>query len=123
MFSEGIKIMLYVDNVAASAEFWQKIGFAEIEREEVDGTLVVEVAPTANAATHLVLYDRNFIEQHSPEVATNQPSLMFESAAIEDLYRHMKDSGVRVGELIQLPTGLVFNFTDPDDNYFAVSGI
>lgn len=123
MFSEGIKIMLYVDNVAESADFWQKIGFAEIERDEVDGTLVVEVAPTATAGTHLVLYDRNFIEQHSPEVATNQPSLMLESAEIETLYKHMKDSGVRVGEMIQLPTGLVFNFIDNDGNYFAVSGV
>lgn len=34
----------------------------------------------------------------------------------------MKDAGVRVGELVQLPTGLVFNFADNDENYFAVSG-
>ena len=34
----------------------------------------------------------------------------------------MQEAGVTVGEMVQLPTGLVFNFADNDDNYFAVMG-
>ncbi|OJG54690.1 glyoxalase [Enterococcus haemoperoxidus] len=114
--------MLYVTNVEESSKFWQKIGFVEKERDAVDGTLVVEIAPSETAETMIVLYDLEFIQQHSPEVAGNTPSLMFFADNVIDLYKKMKDAGVRVGELVQLPTGLVFNFADNDENYFAVSG-
>ncbi|EOH99307.1 glyoxalase [Enterococcus haemoperoxidus ATCC BAA-382] len=122
MFTNQIKIMLYVTNVEESSKFWQKIGFVEKERDAVDGTLVVEIAPSETAETMIVLYDLEFIQQHSPEVAGNTPSLMFFADNVIDLYKKMKDAGVRVGELVQLPTGLVFNFADNDENYFAVSG-
>ena len=122
MFNNQVKIMLYVNNVEESSEFWQQIGFIEVEREAVDGTLVVEIAPTENASTQLVLYELAFIQQHSPEVAGNTPSLMFHSDDIFDLYKKMQDAGVQVGEMIQLPSGLIFNFADNDDNYFAVTG-
>lgn len=122
MFTNQIKIMLYVTNVEESSKFWQKIGFVEKERDAVDGTLVVEVSPTENATTSIVLYDLEFIQKHSPEVAGNTPSLMFFADDVVELYKKMKDAGVRVGELVQLPTGLVFNFADNDENYFAVSG-
>lgn len=122
MFTNQMKIMLYVTDVNASSAFWQTIGFFEMEREAIDGTLVVEVAPSKESATRIVLYDLAFIQQHSPEVAGNTPSLMFQSNDIIALYKSMKESGVKVGEMVQLPTGLVFNFADNDDNYFAVSG-
>ncbi|MBO0475209.1 glyoxalase [Enterococcus sp. DIV0840] len=122
MFTNQIKIMLYVTNVEESSKFWQKIGFVEKERDAVDGTLVVEIAPSESAETMIVLYDLEFIQQHSPEVAGNTPSLMFFADDVIELYKKMKDADVRVGELVQLPTGLVFNFADNDENYFAVSG-
>ncbi|MDA9472772.1 VOC family protein [Enterococcus sp. 5H] len=122
MFINQIKIMLYVTNVEESSQFWQKIGFIEKQRDAVDGTLVVEIAPNEDADTQIVLYDLEFIQQHSPEVAGNTPSLMFFTDDVMKLYQTMKDAGVGVGELVQLPTGLVFNFADNDENYFAVSG-
>ena len=71
MFSNQVKIMLYVNNVEESSQFWQTFGFVEKEREEVDGTLVVEIAPSESAETIIVLYDLVFIQKHSPEVAGN----------------------------------------------------
>jgi lactoylglutathione lyase len=73
MFTNQIKIMLYVDNVEESAAFWQSVGFHEFERQEMDGTLIVEIGLSATAESRLVLYDRTFIEKHSPEVALNSP--------------------------------------------------
>lgn len=57
MFSNQVKIMLYVNNVEESSQFWQTFGFVEKEREEVDGTLVVEIAPSESAEAIIVLYD------------------------------------------------------------------
>lgn len=122
MFSNDIKIMLYVNDVAAASDFWQTIGFVERERAAVDGTVVVELSPTAESQTRIVLYDLGFIQQHSPEVAGNSPSLMFASEDIFALYKKMQDAHVTLGDLIKLEEEYVFNFADNEGNYFAVTG-
>ncbi|MBM9833740.1 VOC family protein, partial [Enterococcus faecalis] len=66
--------------------------------------------------------DREFIETHSPEVALNSPSIMFFAEDITTLYKKLLEMEAEVGELIQMEEQLVFNFADPDGNYFAVSG-
>jgi len=121
LFTNQMRIMLYVTDVEASSQFWQKIGFVEVQREAVDGTLVIEIAPSPTAEVIIVLYELAFIQQHSPEVASNTPSIMFTSNDVMALYQKMKNADVKVGELIQLPTGLVFNFSDNDGNYYAVN--
>ncbi|MHC5267660.1 VOC family protein [Enterococcus sp. LJL98] len=123
MFSNNIQLMIYVDDVAKARDFWLKLDFVLIEEQEMDGTLVVEMALNQTSGVHFVLYDREFIEQHSPEVATNSPSLMFFAEDIFVLYKKMEAQGVQLGELIQLSDKYVFNFADLDGNYFAVSGI
>lgn len=123
MFTEVIQIMLYVDDVKKAVAFWQALGFVIIEEQEVDGTSVVEIAASKNAQAHFVLYDREFIESNSPEVATNSPSLMFFSQDIVALYQKIEEMAVPLGEMISLGERMVFNFADPDGNYFAVSSM
>ncbi len=122
MFTNELKIMLYVDDVEKNTAFWTAVGFKEIDRQEMDGTLIVEVAATEGASTSFVLYDRAFIEQHSPETAGSSPSLMFYSQDIFGLYKKMQEYGVTLGDLIRIGEEYVFNFADPDGNYFAVTG-
>lgn len=122
MFNNKIQLMLYVDDVQKAQEFWLALDFVLIEAQTMDGTLVVELALTKESPIHFVLYDRKFIEAHSPEVATNSPSLMFYSDKIVELYKKVKAQGVAMGDLILLDDQYVFNFSDPDGNYFAVSG-
>lgn len=93
-----------------------------MEQQELDGTLVVEIAPNKAAQVHFVLYDREFIESHSPEVATNSPSIMFNSEDITALYKKISTLDVEVGDMIQMEEQMIFNFADPDGNYYAVSG-
>ncbi|MGM0139524.1 lactoylglutathione lyase [Enterococcus sp. DIV0755b] len=123
MFTEDIQIMLYVDDVKKAVAFWLALGFVIIEEQEVDGTSVVEIAASKNAQAHFVLYDREFIESNSPEVATNSPSLMFFSQDIVALYQKIEEMAVPLGEMISLGERMVFNFADPDGNYFAVSSM
>lgn len=121
MFSNKVQVSLFVDDVKKAIEFWQSLDFELIDAQETDGTLVAEIAPNKNAETHFMIYDRNFIEKQSPEVATNPPQVMFFSENIIELYKKMQALPIEIGELIQLEETLVFNFIDPDGNFFAVS--
>ncbi|OTP12569.1 glyoxalase [Enterococcus sp. 10A9_DIV0425] len=47
---------------------------------------------------------------------------MFYSEEIFDLYKLMQKQKVVLGDLVQLGEEYVFNFADPDGNYFAVTG-
>ena len=103
MFTNEIKIMLYVDDVEKNAAF------------------VIEVG-VEDSQTSFVLYDRAFVESHSPGTATSAPSLMFYSKDIFGLYKKMQTQSVTLGDMVQLGEEYVFNFADPDGNYFAVTG-
>ena len=105
--------MLYVDDVEKNATFWRAVGFAEKDRQEMDGTLIIEVG-VEDSQTSFLLYDRAFVESHSPGTATSAPSLMF--------YKKMQTQSVTLGDMVQLGEEYVFNFADPDGNYFAVTG-
>lgn len=121
MFSNKVQISLFVNDVQKEVDFWQKLDFIVFDKQETDGSLVVEIAPSQNADMHFVIYDRNFVEKQSPEVATNPPQIMFFSEDITQLYKTMQTLPIELGELIQLEETLVFNFVDPDGNYFAVT--
>ncbi|RCT65718.1 VOC family protein, partial [Enterococcus faecium] len=60
MFTNEIKIMLYVDDVEKNATFWRAVGFAEKDRQEMDGTLIIEVG-VEDSQTSFLLYDRAFV--------------------------------------------------------------
>ena len=122
MLTDNMQLMIYVDDVQKAVDFWQALDFVIIDKQEVDGTMVVEIAPHDQAKTHFVIYDREFIQSHSPEVATNSPSLMFMSDDITTLYKKLLTLNVEVGDMIQMEEQMVFNFADPDGNYYAVSG-
>ncbi|HFL0399390.1 TPA: VOC family protein [Enterococcus faecium] len=121
MFTNEIKIMLYVDDVEKNATFWRAVGFAEKDRQEMDGTLIIEVG-VEDSQTSFLLYDRAFVESHSPGTATSASSLMFYSKDIFGLYKKMQTQSVTLGDMVQLGEEYVFNFADPDGNYFAVTG-
>lgn len=122
MFNEQVKVILYADDVQKASEFWQSLGFVEISFEELDGSRVAEVAMSKTSTTHLVIYDREFIEKNDDEVAEPSPALIFGSDDVMSLYKKLQTVDVQLGELAQIGEEFVFNFVDKDGNYFVVSG-
>lgn len=45
---------------------------------------------------------------------------MFFTDNLDQLYNNLLSNGVKVGEIVNLPSGKVFNFADNEENYFAV---
>lgn len=122
MFTNQAQLVLYVEDVKASADFWQSIGFQVLSLEDMDGSLVAEISPTNNSPLTFTLYDKNFVETHAQNINTNAPQIMFFAEKIIDLYQRMQTQSIQLGELIQLEDRYVFNFIDLDGNYFAVTG-
>ncbi|MEC0372238.1 VOC family protein [Paenibacillus chibensis] len=116
------QVMLYVNNQDEAVTFWtEKLGFQIVSEENNGQMRWIEVAPSEGAETSIVLHDKKLIAQMSPELNLGTPSLMFYAANLDELYSSLTDKNVKVGEIVHLPTGRVFNFADSEDNYFAVS--
>ena len=118
-------VMLYVDNQEQSVAFWTKdLGFV-IKSEDIiyDDYKSVEVAPSLDSQTSLVIFDKEFIREVSPEVNLETPSLMFQVKELDELYADLNNKGIRCGDIVETPDGRVFNFSDDEENYFAVNEV
>jgi lactoylglutathione lyase len=116
------QIMLYVDNQDAAVEFWtEKAGFKIIaEENNGQGMRWIEVGPAGGAETSIVLHSKAFVAKMSPELNLGTPSLMFFSDNLDQLHTDLSNKNVKVGDIVDMPFGRVFNFADAEDNYFAV---
>lgn len=115
------QVMIYVDDVAAMKNFWlDVVGFELIEEVAAGGMYFVEIAPAQSNETSLMLFDRQVIAAQSPELNLGTPSLMFQTQDARALYHKFRDQGIIVGDLIEMPNRLVFNFADPEGHYFAI---
>lgn len=45
---------------------------------------------------------------------------MFFSKEFDKLYSDLLNKNVTVGEIVNMPSGRIFNFADSENNYFAV---
>lgn len=122
MINKVGQIMLYVNDQDAALQFWtEKVGFTIVSEEDNgQGMRWIEMAPVKNAETSLILHNKEFIAKMQPELNLGTPSLMFFSEDLEQLYKDFTDKNITVGEMVEMPSGKVFNFADNEGNYFAV---
>lgn len=122
MISKIGQIMLYVNNQDEAVHFWtEKVGFCVISEEDNgQGMRWIEIAPAKNTETRIILHNKEFVAKMSPELNLGTPSLMFFTENFDQLYNSLSNEQVTVGEIVTMPGGRVFNFADPEENYFAV---
>ncbi|MCR8630269.1 VOC family protein [Paenibacillus radicis (ex Xue et al. 2023)] len=122
MISKVGQIMLYVNNQDEAVDFWtEKVGFSVISEENNgQGMRWIEIAPTKGAQTSIILHNKDFVAKMSPGLNLGTPSLMFFSENIDELRSELSNKSIKVGEIVNIPSGRVFNFADNEDNYFAV---
>ncbi|WNS45373.1 VOC family protein [Paenibacillus sp. MMS20-IR301] len=120
MINQIGQVMLYVNDQDASKDFWtEKLGF-EVLADETDGPVRwIEVAPKG-AATSIILHNKAFVAQMNPDMNLGTPSLMYFTDKFDELYSDFQNKGITVGDIVQIPSGRVFNFADNELNYFAV---
>ncbi|MGM0750720.1 MAG: VOC family protein [Bacillota bacterium] len=122
MISKVGQIMLYVSNQDEAVNFWiEKVGFTVIaEEDNGQGMRWIEIAPTKDAETSIVLHDKEFIAEMEPELNLGTPSLMMFSNNLDELHNSLSNKNITVGQIVEMPSGRVFNFADHEGNYFAV---
>ncbi|MCZ8494980.1 VOC family protein [Priestia megaterium] len=116
------QIMVYVNDQDQAVTFWtDKMGFQVISRQDNEqGMKWIELAPVVNAETTIILHNKQLIAKMQPELNVGTPSLLFFTENVDELYRDLTAKNVTVGEIVSMPSGRVFNFSDSEGNYFAV---
>ena len=122
MINKVGQIMLYVNNQDEAVNFWTEIvGFSVISDENNgQGMRWIEIAPSKDAETSIILHNKELIAKMSPGLNLGTPSLMFFSENLDQLHSDLSDKNITVGEIVNMPSGRVFNFADSEENYFAV---
>jgi len=115
------QVMLYVNDQDAAVAFWtDKIGFVVVADTTEAGMRWIEIAPTKKAQTSFVLHNKEVIAKMQPELNLGTPSIMFYADNITEMYQDFQTKGIKVGDLVAMPIGQVFNFADNENNYFAL---
>jgi lactoylglutathione lyase len=122
MINKVGQIMLYVNNQDEAVDFWtKKVGFGVISEEDNgQGMRWIEIAPTKESETSIILHNKELIAKIQPELNLGTPSLMFFSESLDKLHNDLSNKNITVGEIVNMPSGRVFNFADSEENYFAV---
>ncbi|WP_026679414.1 VOC family protein [Fictibacillus gelatini] len=122
MINQVGQIMLYVNDQDGAVNFWtEKAGFSVISDENNgQGMRWIEIAPTKEAETSIILHNKELVAKMQPELNLGTPSLMFFTENLDKLYNDLASKNVTVGEIVNMPSGRVFNFADNENNYFAV---
>ncbi|WP_281658476.1 VOC family protein [Halobacillus sp. Cin3] len=122
MLTKVGQIMLYVNDQDEAVDFWTlKLGFRVIAEEDSgEGLRCIEIAPRESAETTIVLHNKDMVAKMSPGLNLDTPSLMFYSDHFDQLHSDLRSRKVTVGEIMNRPSGRVFNFADNEDHYFAV---
>ncbi|WP_173916383.1 VOC family protein [Halobacillus sp. Marseille-Q1614] len=122
MINKVGQIMLYVDDQDKAVKFWtEKLGFCVISDENNgQGMRWIEIAPAKESETSIILHNKELVAKMDPELNLGTPSLMFFTKNLEELRNKLSSEDITVGEIVNMPSGTVFNFADHENNYFAV---
>ena len=115
------KITIYVQDQKQAKDFWvNKLGFViKGEFPMGPGATWLEVGPSEDEFTTLVIYDKALMEKQNPS-AVAHPSILFSTSDVESAYEQMKQNGVEVDDLLKMPFGTMFNFKDQDGNTYLL---
>ncbi|WAW14553.1 VOC family protein [Peptostreptococcus equinus] len=118
---QKIEIMLYVNSVEKAAQFWKDaFGAVETDYQTMpDNSISISLKITNDL--DMRIFDKNFVVKYSPEISVATPSLMLYTDGINLLHERISRMGVAISPIQDFDGVLQFNFSDYEENYFAVS--
>lgn len=121
MINKFGKVTVYVNDQEQAKDFWlNKMNFVlKFEQPIGPNASWIEVAPSEDEFTTLVLYSKSLMEKQKPEKVSH-PSILFSTTDIESTFEKMKQNGVEVEEILRMPFGTMFTFKDQDGNEYIL---
>lgn len=119
MISKKVNVMLYVDRISEELEFWKTIGFKILKNEVYSDQPNFEMTTSEDSTLVFTVYDKEFIKRVSPEVADNQPSVLFETDDLDSLHKEIEAASTFVTEINEVPFRN-FAFQTPSGSFYAV---
>ena len=119
------QIMLYVRDLDANAKFWKdQVGFEKIEKSPTpDGDYIYVLSPLNDSEVQLVLQDKNKMERMNGEINLGTPSIMMETDDLDDTHKKLLENGVNANPIVEIQGMRFFNFSDNENNYFAIKEV
>lgn len=116
------KITLYVEDQEKAKAFWtEKLGFIiKLEQQMGPDMKWLEVAPKNESSTAFVLYNKKMMQKQNPDTNVGHPSVILSTHDIQKAYDVMKEKGVKVGDIMKMPYGSMFQFFDMEGNIFLL---
>lgn len=116
------KITLYVSDQESAKKFWtEKLNFVvKFEQEMGPNMKWIEVGPSEDEFTTFVLYNKEMMKKQNPNTNVEHPSIILSTDNIDETYEEIKNNGAKVGKIMKMPYGSMFNFFDEDGNQYLV---
>lgn len=116
------KITLYVSDQESAKKFWtEKLNFVvKFEQEMGPNMKWIEVGPSEDEFTTFVLYNKEVMKKQNPNTNVEHPSIILSTDNIDETYEEIKNNGAKVGKIMKMPYGSMFNFFDEDGNQYLV---
>ena len=116
------KITVYVNDQEAAKHFWcNQLNFVvTFEKQMGPGLKWIEIAPSIESQTTFVLYDKKMMLTQKPDANVSHSSIILSTTDIAAAYEKMKNNGVQVGPLMQMPYGSMFTFKDNEGNPYML---
>lgn len=116
--------MLYVNDTEKIANFLiEELGFMLKDKVFQNNYYIITLKDQRANGTELVLHNKESVKKMNTGVNLEMPSLLLMcDDDIEIQYQKLKNNGVIVGDLVVFPNTKqrVFNFADPENNYYAL---
>ncbi len=122
MISNISKITVYVDNQDESVKFWtEKCDFElKANNEMGPGMRWIEVGPK-NSDVTFVIYSKEAMKQQNPNTSVEHPSIILNAPNISETHSTLKENGVKVEDIMNMPYADMFIFLDNEENRYIVS--
>lgn len=114
------KISVYVKNQEDAEKFWvEKLGFEIRLKQQMGPALWLEVAPVG-AQTTFVLYNKELMSKQNPNMDLGHPNVILTTTNLDESYLKMKENGVDLDDVMNMPYGRMFIFRDQDGNRYLL---
>lgn len=121
MVNKIAKVTIYVNDQQEAKEFWtKKMHFFCSEAPMGPNGTWMEVKPSESEFMSFIIYDKQLMKEQRPDFSVDHPNIMLSTSDVEKTHKELKENGVVVFDIMDMPYGKMFVFEDQDGNAYLI---